>query len=571
MRKRVLFIFIILTLFTCLHAEARLFFIGSNPYLSKIAFPQDTLLIPSGFISYSLEYQSMPWWGDVDEPAKKPNNNYTSSSDSFTFANNSTDTQQSTFNKDGAVSVFKHTVDYLRYWSNGFNSMFSLNLKTMSMNSTASGNLRVTNDAGASLGYTSFDYELSNFSYMLYFESITSYKFGSVPVGLKLGFGREQFGDPESLLTANNYTVGALTSSRILWGWSTSGCKKIFGHSHINGDAWTQSDYSTGGVYQFDTQIGTTFELVKIGARYRYKTGVLDYYVWDTPASHLSGEYVRQKWSKELTEHIGRVYGNVNFYKNRKLKLNTLFFFGIDDSTQGNVYSQDNSIDSGVKESFTNFIVEANPNVNINFGKMFYIDIAVLLEFSWTNFENTYEQWISSVGGRKEVYWKTSGSFTTGEEQSWNEFSYANEHFYDGGWEVDLSIPLYGDTRHKLVFGAMIFHNNKFTFVTKYYGEPNTTDGSFTVTNKRYDEKIEMWVNSAVSLFYKYDEMFFRVTYIMPMVYNVTFSTKLVDSSETTLYESEKSMQTAVQESVAISHPTVQSSARLSFMVGYEF
>ena len=58
--------------------SARIFFVGSNPFLTVFAYPQDIFKVPQDFAYYYLTYQRLPWWGDIDEPTNKPNDDYIS-------------------------------------------------------------------------------------------------------------------------------------------------------------------------------------------------------------------------------------------------------------------------------------------------------------------------------------------------------------------------------------------------------------------------------------------------------------------------------------------------------------
>ena len=66
-------VLVLMTFNSVISANTRISTVGSNPYYSWIAYPQDILELPAFSISYRTSYQKLPWWGDIDEPANKPN------------------------------------------------------------------------------------------------------------------------------------------------------------------------------------------------------------------------------------------------------------------------------------------------------------------------------------------------------------------------------------------------------------------------------------------------------------------------------------------------------------------
>ncbi len=564
-------------------AYSRLFFVGSNPYFSVMAFPQDVGFFKRDYVSYTMAYQSMPWWGDVDEPSNKPDDSYASSEEHITFAQYTNDTQSPTFNRSGYATVIKNTVRFVKNLKSGFNFMVDLIYKSRSLESSADGNMRVVKD-DESISYIPFSYSSSSFGYDVHLISTFGYRIKGIPVGLKLGIGRQTFGEPSSHLSA---TVDGINvdSDRILWGWSTTGCNHIFGYHHTTADAWFLNDYSVGSVYQYDFQIGATLSAVKLGGRVRIKSGKLDSYVWHSVTNagdstnislilkaNFEGDYEKRKWAKDIYESEYRLYGNIRFVKTKYIGLNLLIFLGRSSYTAENVNSDNPDLSANQKEKLVNYTVEANPNVSINLGRGVIFESAVLLEFSKTKYENTYERWNPYIGGSKEVYWDT-GPYI-GDEVAWENFGYADEYFFDIGLDMSILIPVLKIRKHRLVAFVTLFHNHKHTRTTKYFGdnEVTETDIVYNVDYTRENKRFETWINSSLMLSYYYGEWFFRIMYVEPLVYQMDFSTEVLDSSGETLYYRERSMQTAVQETAKVSvhpDPSVMGGGMLLISVGH--
>jgi len=566
--------------------EARVFFVGSNHHYSFIAFPQDVLKFRSNFISYSLQYQNLPWWGDVDEFQKKPTNDYSTSFESFTFARNTADTndnQASTFEKDGYSRNFKHRVSWLKKIDKSSTFLLSLQIKHLHLHSYAKGNAKVKDDDGNVTHFIPFDYESSTTGQNIYAQGIYSTKINRLPVGVKLGFGWEAIQQPKTKFTAN-INGREIESERLLWGWSTVGCNHIFVDHHTNADAWYENNYSVGRIYQFDIQGGITLKKAKIGSRYRHRWGLRDNYQWysiidadetssfyDQITNHFIGSYQKEKWSSKLNEHIFRVYSNISWKKWNKIELKTLFFLGYMKNTQENVSSANIDFSNNVKEQFSDHLIETNPNLSFQVSRFLVIDAAILMEFSYTGFKNTYERYNSSMQGTKETYWNTS--VYVGGERDWENFSYAKNYFIDYGWDLNVRFMMFHTRKRSLFISLFLMHNNKHTWGTQYFGSNQNTssDVVFTVENKRKNISNEMWLNSAISVFYKSKRYFYRITYVEPLIYNIEHSTKVTDSNNNTLYYEKQNFQTAIQATSSVSHPSVTTSSMVTFMIGYNY
>ncbi len=575
----------IIIFFSLAPVQARLFFVGSNPYLSKTAFPQDISLIRSSFIAYTFGWQPLPFWGDIDDPVNKPDSSYASVKEEIEVTSIDGEPYRAKFSKDGRVHIFRHDITYHQKWNDRWSSMFSIIYKDMNMTSRAEGTLPAkTDDEQDFYEYILFENDITRNQDMMYGEIITSCRAGTVPLGLKLGFGYEKSAKPKSELRALAHGV-YLESKRLLWGWSTAGCNHIFGYKHTTADAWFKNDYSTVSLYQVDVQLGMTFDRARVGARYRLRIGEKADHRWfplldfgDDPhprdqfIENFAGGYVKQNWAHKSYQHIGRIYTNATWYRNDMVNCNLLVFFGVDSYTDTSVHSLDMEYSNNITESSLNVIGELNPNFNIFLNRGIVIDLGLLLEYSWTGYKNTMERWNSAYGGSRETYWDTT--VYIGDEPVWEKFSHGEEHFFDAGWEVNARFPLFRNENHLVAFTTMLFQNNKFTFITKNYGK-NYDIGHITEFYsdfKRKIERTEIWFNTSFSLFYKYRSFFIRLTYVEPIVYKLWETTRVVAPYHFTMYRHSRKMQTSVFDGGTISlAPAGGESEKLMIMVGYEF
>lgn len=554
MRKR-FYMLLILMLFNTTFLFSRLFFIGSHPFFSIIAFPQDLMLFRIDSISYTISYQSLPWHGDVDEPENRPNESYTLTEQSISFVQDEKDTEKSWFNQSGSRCLIKNKIDLVYSINQNCKNLISLSYQIDKRENNAEGNLKAEEDDESY--YVPFKYQHTQSLYKYYLYTILAFSINRTPIGIKLGYGKQ---DNSSMKNTLEATVNGtnIYSNRLLWGWTTVGCNKIFGFSHINGDAWYQNSFSFGPTTRYDIQLGITFSGFKFGNRFRYILGKKDQYGWITTNTNsvlkknFYGTYEKKRWAKISDEYINRTYANINLKKNRYMALNILLFFGIDFFEEQSILSENTEYQNSDLESFKTYIIEANPNINIKLKNRLVIDAAVLLEYAYTRYENLYQRYNNIIKASRMTFWDTS--VYAGDEYSWENFSYADEYFFDIGFEIDASIPLYGRKNQVLALMIMLLENTKFTKTKKYFGNNENTshDTKFNITGYRINYKREIWLHTTFSIFYKINKVHFRFDLIQPLIYSLSKSTSVLDNNQNKLFYCEKLQQLAIQEGTTL-------------------
>jgi hypothetical protein len=526
--------------------QARLYFVGSNPIFSIIAYPQD-LGLPyynRRLAAYTVSYQNLPWWGNVGNPLLKPNDTYTSTEQDLTFD------QESWFEQNGYRQIFDQKLEYWQPWTSDLRSLFSFHYTSQTLQNTAAGNLEYTDPV---TGYVPFSYSMLDTFSSYGLQAITSAVLFGYPVGAKLNYDADNTASVTSRLTA---TVDGrdITSGRFLWGWSTSPCNHIFDKHGINGDAWFLDSYALGPTTKFDAQIGLTLPNVKLGDHLRYTTSTLDQYSWtpvDSPANTIEanflGQYTRSNWllaSSLLTE---RLYANVTWHRQKEYALNTYFFLALDAMNVKNVLRSDRAVDSGSLGSVLSGAIEANPNINIYLTKDIIIDAAILAEACFTRYENTYSRWNATLGGSQKRFYDTG--VYVGNEYAWENYSYADESFFDFGFETDIILPVFKTADSELTLFPDLMINSKFTYLTKSFGQND--DGGFAVQNRRQNFKREIWFNSSLSVLYRINRVNFRLDIIQPLLYALMSETKVLDGADV-LFDSKKVNQWAVQDGLQV-------------------
>ncbi|MGE5671773.1 MAG: hypothetical protein ACM31E_10035, partial [Fibrobacterota bacterium] len=162
----VLLILIVISLTT----SARIFFVGSNPFLSIIAYPQDVAKLPGEYVFYYPSYQKLPWWGDIDEPTKRPNDTYT-----VTGENISQSSSNSAFEHRGDIRAVSNAMGMVRKVNDKVTQYIDLTYTINAFANKSSGNLT---NSSLTIPY---DYSVTNSSHEVLASSIWAFMFRDIP------------------------------------------------------------------------------------------------------------------------------------------------------------------------------------------------------------------------------------------------------------------------------------------------------------------------------------------------------------------------------------------------------
>jgi hypothetical protein len=508
---------------------------GTNPYLSYKLFPQDVSTWQSNFISFYPAYEQRPFWGSIDQPAKKPNATYTSTG--IKLYNNG-----ASFNNTGQTYAVNNGFAYTH--------KFPLQGITANLNLDYDVNTRYNHADGDIASHSVvFNYTMNHTLNSLNLRGLMGFNLFGMPGGLRVdaGFENSLFLTKKFEFTKNgtNYST-----DRATWGWTTVPCAHIFGATGPEGDAWLQSGYAQGPVYNIDIQGGMSLTQAKLGGLLSYKTGHQDYYNWVRDSVHLTGDaaidnnfvgsYEKDNWSKKLHDVLINLYGNVPWIKGERYSINSFFLVGYEGGVEGEALSRNLGVEGSSKDKAHNIVIEAAPNINIPFGSIFnYIDAGLHVEYAYSRFNNIYKRWVG--GGQLETYRDASTSLD--DENAWQGYSYANRNSLNLGIDITTMFPLYTSSVHKLGLGFSLLVDSRFMFMTKYYGHnvDQASDVDFVVDNLRKDMEREFLFGTGLKLQYMGRPFlaWFEVT--EPLLHSLTPRTRVTDASgKTLLYEHEK-------------------------------
>lgn len=532
--KKAVVPFVMFLIANAVSGQTRVASFGSNPYFSWELFPQDISQQHSNAFSFYPSYCKSPWWGDIDDPNNKPPRAV------YTITGSEISEAPAFFKESAKLHTSSNQFGYSYRPLENFTANIDFNYSLNALRDRAEGNF--TNDSTSS--YIPFDYSLRHTlnSYLL--RGLFGFSVRDIPVGLKVSLGMENTLALKSTFKFSK-DIGTdtinVSTERVLWGWSTSGCNHIFGVRGTEGDAWLQSGYSTGPLYALDILAGTTLNRVKMGFSLYYKFGRQDYYSWkqDTVTTtgdsiidrNFIGQYVKNDWTKK--SHVGHIdiFGNIHWLTGDMFGVHTFVKLGYHGNVAGNALANNLDVESDSKEIRRGFTIEADPNINIKLGpSLHYIDIGLLLQYGYSRANNTYMRWID--GGRIKTYWNTHVNNI--DDTTWEEYSYANQNVFDAGLDMSAMFPLFDNNYGKLGFGLIMLGNIKGNFQTNYYGT-NTDNGShneFTVENRRENYNREIIFSTVLMLNYIKNRYNIRFELTEPLLHSLMTRSRITDADD---------------------------------------
>ncbi len=533
----------------------RVFFVGSNPGLSIVAFPQDLTQWEKRFFAVGLSYQSLPWWGDMDNPTNRPNEGYTSTEENIYFPPQPGE-EQSYFQTYGTTHLAGINIQYFSPVEKNLFFFGKFGYQPRLMVLSAEGNLR--GETNTEVHFIPFSYSAFHLVNALSLEGIVASVYQGIPLGLKIGFSYENTGDMGSDFSAT-VNGSRLSSDRLLWGWTTVGCNHIFGYRHINADAWFQDSYLTGPVWQWDIQAGFSLPRIRFGNRLRLMGSLQQEHTWqmDTNATTLlktnfSGSYRISPYLYKTDGWLNRTYANVTWKDGGIWKLNTLFFLGLDSSTTIRVLSNDLSSEGWGKTKQSGILIEANPNVAIKPSREMMMDLALLISGEWHRTERLGTYYNPLMGANRES-WQNSTPYV-GPEYGWEGFSYVDTTAFHLGVDMIFYLPLYGSKARQIGLVLNVFENTQFSWISKYYGTNRFTaqETTFDISATRFTFRREAWIHTMVGFQYRQAPYQLRCEILSPLLYSLSSSQRLENTSGEKLYEARKSQNWAVQEGLAL-------------------
>ncbi len=517
---------------------------GSNPYFSTRLYPQDLLLRPGCYLSYSPSYYNGPYWGDVDEPVKKPNTRT-----DYTITGIDIKDEDGTFRNFAAVHSISNDFGYVHRFNETLIGNLDIDYDLDIRNNVIQGDM--TGDSIYSIaagGRLPLFYESNHTLNRLDVKAAFGSLFRNKPFGIQLngGFNNtlalnhritfKKLAKTDSIhYESGNYKNFDFTGeeARLLWGATTVGCSHPFALRGTQGDMWKQDEYDVGPIYFINLNGGATLPRVKSGFDFRYIWGHQIHYRWRTDYSRFSrsdsldmtlsenfiGRYVKDNRARVTRAGEGSVFGNIVWREGERFALKTFGAIRYSDSISAMAPLKNLRVLDIGKERIRTLILDAYPNMSVNFGgALNYFDAALLFRYRYSRYGN-FE--------RPGVYNRTT--CYGGWEEYYEDCSYSNENSLDLGADCATMFPLFTSGPHNLSLNLRMLGDVRFTIQKKYYGG-NDAGLKFNVENIRKNLSRELMFNTSLMLHYIKAPYHLRLQFTQPMLYSIAPFTKVTDS-----------------------------------------
>ena len=464
-----------------LPVQARLLFVGPDPYFSYRTFPQDANLFKNKTIIF-FNLDKKGWMGNLDFPDLSPSPTYV-------------DTQESVSENVGSTTA---TAGFKGTWFSpsfvAFPVIFKVSSFTIipmisgqwdSFKLQSSGTAVAEEEDERFLIPFSSELKQVNKTYSLG-SLITGY-IGDTSVGLIINYSRLSEGSPSGYLKYN--TEGQeVVLGKYNWGWSTiHSCNHIFGVS-ANIDAFWQDDYTETSYSKFDLVLGADLGENKIGFRFRRQRGTEAYYRYESSVN----DYVKSKWGNNTGKTTIRSYNVLKITDlSAKAKLFVVTFAEASFTRNHFTLSGEELLD-GYREN--DYEAEMLPFIHFQLPRNSYLRIGTSISITKGNFK--YKE----VWGSREVY--SSGWANYGWEEMWERPSYGNFWRFTIFSEADLELMLSQAPDLKLILNLWTHHN--FVRTKKYYGwtESEGDKLQFHQSAKRDSKLNEFWLSGTVGFMF---------------------------------------------------------------------
>jgi len=441
--------------------QARLRFIGPNPYYSFLTFPQDARLFTLGSTFSFFYLRQRGWMGHLDLPEISPSPNYVNTQESVAVRLETGLDAQAGF-KGSWVSPELMTAPYVF----ALKSVRIIPLVTAKLDifNLRSSGLVVPHDNPT--GAFPFDSSLKQRNAEGSVGILASTAIKGIPIGLVVNYRYFREGRPSGFL---HFTRDGLETriNRYNWGWSTlSSCNHIFGTS-ANIDAFWEDGYTDTEGSQFDVVLGADRNENKFGFRFRRLTEYGDDYSYSENANQYLKDPYRRKSGKTFLR-------TSELFKITDIEGAKLFLCTVaeGDFLRQNYLKSGQELTGFLKENA--FALELLPILHFDLDRGGFFRIGTSASFFYKAYGNR-ETW-----GEQEVY--SPGWACFGWEQSWERSSYGHTFTFINFTEADLELPLV--ERWGLGLSLDVWSHQVWSRTRRFYGDNVEKDGIFSFSKE---------------------------------------------------------------------------------------
>lgn len=466
-------------LLTVSSLEARLRFIGPNPYYSFLTFPQDGRLFSLGSSFSFLYFRTRGWMGHLDNPELSPSPTYVNTEESVE-GNLAPGMDVRAGFKGTWISPEIMVAPFVfEFKSVRLLPLVSGKLDRFSLRSSG---VALPAEAGASV--IPFSSELNQMNREVSLGLLSSFSLGNSPAGIVVHYRSSREARPRGYL---RYVKDGqeLRVNRFNWGWSTvQGCNHIFG-TKTNIDAFWQDAYTQSESSQFDCVVGADLKGHKIGFRFRRVNEYGDEFRYVS----AQNDYVQNPYQKKTGKTILRSSNLIKIIDFAKAE----FLFCVvaeGDFVKQRYLSGGTELLDFYRENA--YALELLPIIHFNLEGGGFFRVGTSASF----FRKDYGY--REIWGKQEVYSPGWASF--GWETSWERSSYGHAFTFINFTEADLELPLLESPA--LLASIDIWSHQVFSWTTRVYGTNVAQAGvyQFVQSAERENYLRESWFGGTFGL-----------------------------------------------------------------------
>ncbi|MBM3284259.1 MAG: hypothetical protein FJY81_00120 [Candidatus Aminicenantes bacterium] len=459
--------------------EARLRFVGPNPYYSFLTFPQDSRLFTPGS-SFSFFYlRHRGWMGHLDVPELSPSPTYVNTQESVAVGLESGQTAQAGFKGSWFEPEVQMAPYVFEFKSVRVIPLFSGKFASFSLNSSG---MAVTAEKPAAAFPFSSSLSQKNGEASVGLMASTIIK--RIPIGIMFNYRRYEEGAPRGGL---RYTLDGQETrlNRFNWGWSTvSSCNHIFGVK-ANIDAFWEDRYVDTMGSQFDVVVGADVNENKLAFRVRRLIEYGDSYSYKSAADSYIRSPSRSKSGKTMLRAS-------DLFKITNIEGAKLFLCTVvegDFLKQRYLVNGEELLDSYRENAFA---AEFLPIIHFDLDRGGFLRIGTSASFFWKGYGHR------QVWGKQEVY--APGWAHIGWEMAWERSSYGRSFSFINFTEADLELPIID--RWNVLLSLDVWSHQVFAWTNRYYGNNVSGDGTYNFSKEaeRNNYLRESWFGGTFGL-----------------------------------------------------------------------
>jgi len=490
-----------------LKSQSRLFHYGPNPIHSMYTFPQDGIDLKIKGSYFKLNHETRGWFGNLDEPSRRPEENDATSSRSMKLTDPDID-----FNTTGYSSIYALEILPIFISTSKYHLQTCLAYQLQQFSLKASGSDSWKNEQNESSIYPfQARVERANSQYSLG-GAIATF-IAQYLLGLRFSFTYEKIRKPRGELKMELEPF-AQNSNLLTWGWTVNrniGDNLLGKEAHIDG--FEQNSFYTADSWETNTIIGVTVKRRKLALQWRHRIDHFEFFEYDFnfdgyfPEEKELNQRMTDTWRvNSISQVMHTHFGKVSILGSLEYRRRASRYVGQDEADFKSRYIQHA------------LSLETGPVIFTPY-KHAHVTSGLFLAGGLSNFKHR------NIFGNTELF--QGGTFRDGWPDRTDRPSYGNAPFIGYSIETNIEIPI--ARKPELRIRAELWQQHRRTYSVLHYGKNEEANESpqYVETAERKTVNCETWVGGQLGLWYHFGSYFGGLFFDMPINYRKTTQTEL--------------------------------------------